>query len=141
MALSERYRQVRAATEELCVPLEVEDFVLQSMADASPVRWHLAHTTWFFETFVLRPHVPGHRSPHEAYQHLFNSYYQGVGSPFERSRRGLLSRPTVAEVRSYRGLVDRSVGELLEAASPEQFAALEPIVTLGLHHEQQQLRR
>jgi len=137
MALSERYRQVRAATEELCVPLEVEDFVLQSMADASPVRWHLAHTTWFFETFVLRPHVPGHRSPHEAYQHLFNSYYQGVGSPFERSRRGLLSRPTVAEVRSYRGLVDRSVGELLEAASPEQFAALEPIVTLGLHHEQQ----
>ena len=99
-ALGEWFRQIRGATEELCRPLEVEDYVLQSMPDASPVRWHLAHTTWFFETFLLAPYVPGHRSPHEAYQHLFNSYYQAVGSPFDRSCRGLLSRPTVREVRS-----------------------------------------
>jgi len=136
-ALSEWYRHVRGVTEELCSPLEVEDFVLQSMPDASPVRWHLAHCTWFFETFLLLPHAPGHRSPDEAYHHLFNSYYQGVGSPFERSRRGLLSRPTVREVRDYRKLVDRSVCDLLDGADPEQFAVLEPIVTLGVHHEQQ----
>lgn len=135
--LAERYRKVRGVTEELCSPLEVEDFMLQSMPDASPVRWHLAHTTWFFETFLLGPHMPSHRSPHKAYQHLFNSYYQGVGSPFERARRGLLSRPTVREVRSYRGLVDRSVCDLLETASPERLAEVAPILTLGIHHEQQ----
>jgi len=136
-ALSEWYRQVRGVTEELCASLEVEDFVLQSMPDASPVRWHLAHTTWFFETFLLKAHAPEHRSPHEAYHHLFNSYYQGVGSPFERSRRGLLSRPTVAEVRGYRELVDESVCRLVEGTPPEQLAVLEPVLTLGLHHEQQ----
>jgi len=136
-ALSERYRRVRAVTEQLCAPLEVEDFVLQSMPDASPVRWHLAHTTWFFETFLLATHAPEHRSPSESYHHLFNSYYQGVGSPFERSRRGLLSRPTVREVGSYRESVDQSVCGLLDTATPDQIGAIEPILTLGLHHEQQ----
>lgn len=135
--LIQRFGGVRNLTEELCAPLEIEDFVLQSMPDASPASWHLAHTTWFFETFLLRPHVPAYQPVHKAYHHLFNSYYQGVGSPYERSRRGLLSRPTVRDVRTYRRSVDESVHALLEAASPEQLAVLEPIVILGLHHEQQ----
>src|SRR5262245_29003752 len=97
-ATSERYRRVRGFTEQLCAPLAVEDYVVQSMADVSPAKWHLAHTTWFFETFVLEPATPDYQPFHPLYRYLFNSYYNTVGDRYPRPRRGLLSRPTVAEV-------------------------------------------
>src|SRR5690606_37943427 len=104
-----RYREVRDATEALCAPLAIEDYCIQSMPDVSPAKWHLAHTTWFFETFILLPCAPGYRAFDPRFDHLFNSYYQTVGSPFPRARRGLLSRPTVEEVRRYRAYVDRAM--------------------------------
>ena len=116
--LLERYREVRNATERLVAPLEVEDFGLQPMADASPPKWHLAHTTWFFETFVLKAFVQNYQSFHPTFEHLFNSYYNGVGNPYPRDQRGMLSRPTVAEVLEYRRHVDMRVEALLaETAS------------------------
>jgi len=133
--LSSRYREVRQATRRICQPLAVEDQVIQSMPDVSPTRWHLAHTTWFFETFVLREADPNYRSPSQAYDYLFNSYYNTVGDQFPRPRRGLLSRPTVAQVWEYREHVDRQMAQWLNAA-----AAADPllrVVELGLHHEQQ----
>ncbi len=134
--LAERLRGVRRATEALCAPLAVEDLVVQSMPDASPAKWHLAHTTWFFETFLLEPHLPGFRPYHPAYRTLFNSYYVAVGPRAARPERGLVTRPTVAEVRAYRAAVDAQVDALLRdpaRAGPEALAVAE----LGLHHEQQ----
>src|ERR1700676_536833 len=96
--LAERYSRTRHFTERLCDPLVIEDFVVQSMPDASPARWHLAHSTWFFETFVLPRWNSDYQPVCPDYQFLFNSYYNGVGEQFPRSRRGLLTRPTVAEV-------------------------------------------
>ena len=135
-ALAERLLEVRARTLELCRPLATEDYVVQSMPDASPAKWHLAHTTWFFETFVLGPHRPGFR-PHRAdWAPLFNSYYVAAGPRHPRPERGLLTRPTVEEVREYRAVVDRALQEFLAtpaARRPEVAALLE----LGLQHEQQ----
>ena len=91
--LLQRYRLVRAASEAICTPLQVEDYVIQSTPEVSPPKWHLAHVTWFFETFVLLPYLPGYRRLNEAYDYLFNSYYQTHGLPFPRTRRGVLSRP------------------------------------------------
>ena len=106
-ALLDRYRAVRAATERLCEPLEPEDHVPQSMPDASPVKWHLAHTSWFFETFLLRPDAPDGRGvAPDGYAYLFNSYYNALGERIARPKRGLLTRPTVAEVARYRRDVD-----------------------------------
>src|SRR5689334_21323892 len=105
-ALRDRYRSVRGLTERLCAPLETEDYQLQSMPDCSPPKWHLAHTTWFFETFLLAPHRPGYRPHHPAFNYLFNSYYEAVGDRWPRPARGMLSRPTVAEVYAYRRAVD-----------------------------------
>src|SRR5512146_3061898 len=112
-ALGERYAAVRRATERLCEPLSAEDCVVQSMPDASPVKWHLAHTAWFFETFVLERHAPRHEPFHPAFRHLFNSYYQGVGEQFPRAQRGLLSRPALDEIRRYRAHVDARMLGLL----------------------------
>src|SRR5271169_3928973 len=95
------YRRVRQCTEALCEPLVTEDYVIQSMPDASPVKWHLAHTSWFFETFVLLPGVAGYKPFHPQFGSLFNSYYNAVGSRWPRAARGLLSRPTVTEVHDY----------------------------------------
>jgi ergothioneine biosynthesis protein EgtB len=133
--LAARYRAVRRATEALCEPLEVEDYVIQSMPDASPAKWHLAHTSWFFETFVLSAHVPGYRPYHPQFAVLFNSYYNAVGPRWPRPERGLLSRPTVAEVFRYRAYVDERMAALFERADVAGRAA--GAVTLGLHHEQQ----
>ncbi len=133
----ERYRAVRSATEALAAPLGAEDAALQSMPDASPVKWHLAHTTWFFETFVLRPHAPRYRPLDPAYERLFNSYYQAVGSPYPRPRRGLLSRPSLDGVRAYRQHVDVSMADLLSDASAARAPGLLALVELGLQHEQQ----
>jgi ergothioneine biosynthesis protein EgtB len=132
-----RYREVRDATEALCAPLAIEDYCIQSMPDVSPAKWHLAHTTWFFETFILLPCAPGYRAFDPRFDHLFNSYYQTVGSPFPRARRGLLSRPTVEEVRRYRAYVDRAMEDLLGQCPPAQAATVSARVELGLHHEQQ----
>src|SRR5436305_11028874 len=109
----ERYRSVRGDTERLCEPLVPEDYVVQSMPDVSPTKWHLAHTSWFFETFILAPHAPGYRlfNPHFAY--LFNSYYVTVGDRHCRQNRGQLSRPTVREVYAYRNYVDEQMEDFL----------------------------
>ncbi len=136
-ALAARYGAVRRATEALCEPLEVEDYVIQSMPDASPVKWHLAHTSWFFETFVLAAHVAGYRPFHPQFALLFNSYYNAVGPRWPRPRRGLLSRPSVAEVFHYRAHVDERMAALFEAPSADGLRAVADIVVLGLHHEQQ----
>jgi len=127
------YPRVRAATVALAEPLAVEDQVVQSMPDASPTKWHLAHTSWFFETFVLRPGLPGYRQFDEKVAFLFNSYYVAAGDRYPQPQRGLLSRPTVAEVRAYRAHVDAEMARFL--ARPA--AALLPVVELGLNHEEQ----
>ena len=101
-SLTARYQTVRQQSLNLCQPLETEDFGVQPMADASPPKWHLAHTSWFFETFLLIDLQPGYQAFHPAYAELFNSYYNGVGQPFPRLRRGTLSRPTLKEVFNYR---------------------------------------
>ncbi|HEY0585467.1 MAG TPA: ergothioneine biosynthesis protein EgtB [Pseudoduganella sp.] len=133
---TERYAQVRAATMALAAPLSDEDCGAQSMPDASPVKWHLAHTTWFFETFILERFEPDFQPFHPAFRVLFNSYYNGVGDKHPRPQRGLLTRPSMAEVRAYRANVDARVAALAvrRAATDAGLAAL---LTLGLQHEQQ----
>jgi ergothioneine biosynthesis protein EgtB len=131
--LADAYGRIRGETIALAAPLAPEDQVIQSMPDTSPTKWHLAHTTWFFETFLLKPHLPGYQVLNEAYDHLFNSYYQQIGAPFSRPQRGLLSRPTVEEVLDYRAHVDTAMAALLGDIEP----SLAPLVELGLNHEQQ----
>jgi ergothioneine biosynthesis protein EgtB len=128
-----RFNEVRTATEQLCQPLATEDYVLQSMPDASPAKWHLAHTTWFFETFILAP--LGDAPFHPRYGYLFNSYYNAVGERHARPQRGMLSRPTVQEVYRYRDHVNERIRSRIVggALSAEALA----VVELGLHHEQQ----
>jgi ergothioneine biosynthesis protein EgtB len=130
-----RYRDVRAATLRLCDPLSPEDCTPQSMPDASPVKWHLAHTTWFFETFVLERADAGYAPVDPAYRVLFNSYYNAVGEQYSRSRRGLVTRPTLAEVGDYRRRVDDALVEWLESGAATR--ELRAVVEIGLHHEQQ----
>ena len=132
---SERYRTIRAATETLAAPLSPEDCAIQSMPDASPVKWHLAHTSWFFETFVLEPHLPGYRVHDPTFRALFNSYYNAIGDKHPRPQRGLLSRPSLDDVRAYRRHVDHAMAGLF--ARHDNDAALEELVELGLQHEQQ----
>jgi ergothioneine biosynthesis protein EgtB len=131
--LASAYRAVRAHTEALAAPLSPEDACAQSMPDASPAKWHLAHTTWFFETFVLEPHEPGFEPHAPAYRVLFNSYYNAVGDKHPRPQRGLLTRPSLDEVRAYRAAVDRRLLALLPRLPPDALR----LVELGLHHEQQ----
>jgi ergothioneine biosynthesis protein EgtB len=131
--LLRRYREVRETTARLCHGLSAEDCMVQSMADASPAKWHLAHTTWFFETFILATHVPGYRPINPEFRFLFNSYYNAIGEKPQRDRRGVFSRPSLEEVRDYREHVDAAMLRLLESASPVVAA----LVELGLNHEQQ----
>lgn len=131
--LAARYPAVRAATRALTDPLEIEDYGLQSMTEASPAKWHLAHTTWFFDAFVLAQ-VPGYRPFHPRFGYLFNSYYETVGSMHPRPQRGLLTRPTVAQVQRYRDHVDNEMQELLRRGVDDEVAA---VIEVGLHHEQQ----
>jgi ergothioneine biosynthesis protein EgtB len=130
-----RYLEVRAATVELCAPLAAEDHVVQSMPDASPAKWHLAHTSWFFEEFVLARAVADYRPYAEPYRYLFNSYYNAVGPMHCRAARGMLSRPTVAEVMAYRASVDERMSALLDAGSLAD--GIEEVLVLGLEHERQ----
>ena len=132
--LIERYRVIRSATRALGARLSPEDCQIQSMADASPAKWHLAHTTWFFETFMLKPMLDGYREFDPDFSVLFNSYYMAVGERFDRPERGLLTRPSLEEVYSYREHVDAGMEHLLaQTSSRECFELAE----LGMHHEQQ----
>jgi ergothioneine biosynthesis protein EgtB len=129
-----RFARVRAYTEELAAPLSAEDAMVQSMPDASPTKWHLAHTTWFFEEFVLARHEAAHRWPDERWRVLFNSYYEGVGPRHARAARGVLSRPSLAEVLAWRARVDERVRALLARTKDQGVLRA---VLLGTHHEQQ----
>ncbi len=130
----ERFSNVRELSARIAMPLSPEDCVIQSMPDVSPIRWHLAHTSWFFETFLLK-HWPDYSCFDDRFEFLFNSYYNSVGEQFPRSRRGLLSRPSLAEIMTYREHVDHRLGELLEQADLD--AAQVSVLELGLNHEQQ----
>jgi ergothioneine biosynthesis protein EgtB len=132
--LLDEYRRVRQLSEWLCEPLSAEDMGLQACPEVSPPRWHLAHTTWFFETFLLKPALPGYRTPHPEYEYLFNSYYNGIGEQFPRPQRHLLSRPGLAEVMAWREHVDQAMAQLLSRHTDADIIAL---AELGIHHEQQ----
>ena len=136
-SLVSRYACVRRDTEALCQPLAIEDYGLQAMADASPPKWHLAHTTWFFETFLLKPFLQGYREYHPHYATLFNSYYQAFGPQHPRAERHLLSRPTVAEVFDYRRHVDEAMQTLLNNPAHTNKVEIAQRTELGCHHEQQ----
>ncbi|WP_226661381.1 ergothioneine biosynthesis protein EgtB [Microbulbifer aggregans] len=133
--LLNHYQQVRAESGALADPLSAEDMQLQSMPDVSPSKWHLGHTSWFFETFVLRKHLTGYRVFDPDYHHLFNSYYNSLGQPFARPQRGLLSRPDIEQVFAYRRYVDQAIERLLTEEEPPP--DVWNLITLGLNHEQQ----
>ncbi|HSJ23156.1 MAG TPA: ergothioneine biosynthesis protein EgtB [Longimicrobiales bacterium] len=148
--LTARYDRVRELSEQLCEPLATEDYVVQSMEDVSPTKWHLAHTSWFYETFILKPHLPGYRELNPAYAYLFNSYYMQAGERHCRAQRGYISRPTVAEVFQYRHHVDEAMRSLLGGAAvagpggnaagegvAADPAAVARLLEIGLNHEQQ----
>ncbi len=130
----ERYRGVRSLTEDYCAPLTTEDYVPQPVVFASPPKWHLAHTTWFFEEFVLKPYATEYRLFDPDFSYLFNSYYNAVGDRVLRTDRGNLTRPGVQEVYDYRRYVDEAVHSLLQEELPAEVSA---VIELGLHHEQQ----
>ena len=132
-----RYREIRDFTTGLCANLEPEDCVVQSMPDVSPTKWHVAHTTWFFETFILKKFLPGYRAEIPQYAYLFNSYYNAAGDMHRRDLRGLISRPTVKEARRYRASIDSHIANLLSDADEKLLVEIEPILILGIHHEQQ----
>jgi ergothioneine biosynthesis protein EgtB len=131
------FRRVRGETERRAAPLSPEDQVVQSMPDASPTKWHRAHTTWFFEQFVLRPHLSGYEVFDERFPFLFNSYYVAAGPRHERPKRGLLTRPTCEEVAAYRAHVDAAMSRLIASADAAAARTVLPLVEIGLHHEQQ----
>ena len=128
-----RYAAVRAVSMRITESLSAEDQMLQSMPEASPVKWHLAHTTWFFETFILTPHLAGYRPFDQKFKELLNSYYKQLGAHPYRGSRGLMSRPSLEDVHAYRAHVDAGILALLGSA-PEEVLSL---IELGLNHEQQ----
>lgn len=132
-----KFTYVRRTTERICEPLETEDYVPQPVVDVSPPKWHLAHSTWFFETFILQPYLPGYRPFHTAYSHLFNSYYNGVGDRVPRDQRGFMTRPTVREVLAYRQHVNEQMRRLEEELPTESLHAVLPLLEIGCQHEQQ----
>jgi ergothioneine biosynthesis protein EgtB len=133
----QRYETIRTLTESLAAPLGPEDACIQSMPDASPVKWHLAHTTWFFETVVLMPHAPGYEPFNPSYHYLFNSYYEALGPRHPRSQRGLLTRPALQDVVNYRRHVDSAMKRLFARSGQTERLAFEDLAELGLNHEQQ----
>jgi ergothioneine biosynthesis protein EgtB len=136
-ALLARFHRIRNFTNALCSGLEPEDYVVQSMPDVSPTKWHLAHTTWFFETFILKKFFAGYRAEIPEYAYLFNSYYNAAGDMHRRDLRGLISRPTVQETHRYRASIDSHIDDLLSDADEKLLDEIEPILVLGIHHEQQ----
>jgi ergothioneine biosynthesis protein EgtB len=134
-AITTHFNTVRARTESLCAPLQNEDYCIQAMPEVSPPKWHLAHTTWFFERFILVPFAPGYREFHPAFAHLFNSYYETAGTFFPRPQRGMLSRPTVDEVYRYRAHVDTAMHDLLMHPPKQHAADILLRAQLGAEHE------
>jgi len=138
IALSDSLSQVRRQSVELCEPLLVEDYVVQTMPDVSPPKWHLAHVSWFYETFILAPYLKDYQPFNPQFNDLFNSYYQGVGKPFPRAQRGFLSRPSVAEVYGYRAHIDAQMSELIASLDCHRDnLKIRELILLGLNHEQQ----
>ena len=135
--LFKNYKQVRAFSEKLCEPLETEDYVIQTMPDVSPTKWHLAHTSWFFEAFILNKATESYKSINPLYAYLFNSYYIQMGERWYRPNRGILSRPTVKEIFEYRKHVDNHMLHLIENCNEKTFAEFAPVIEIGLNHEQQ----
>lgn len=136
-SLRRLFLRVRELSEALCRPLAVEDYGIQSMPDASPPKWHLAHTTWFFESFLLNRYRPGYTFFNPDYPKIFNSYYQSLGTPYFRPHRGLLSRPLVSEIYNYRETINARMLLLIREISDDQFDEAASLIVLGLHHEQQ----
>lgn len=135
--LLNQYLSIRSDSKRLCAPLETEDYVIQTMSDVSPPKWHLAHSNWFFETFLLSPFDKNYKVFHPQYDYLFNSYYVTHGTPYARPQRGLLSRPTVKEIFEYREYVDAAMQALIINATQQQWRELSYLIVLGLNHEQQ----
>ncbi|MEE2661924.1 MAG: ergothioneine biosynthesis protein EgtB [Pseudomonadota bacterium] len=135
--LLKRYESIRGETEAIADPLSPEDQQIQSMPDTSPTKWHLAHVTWFFETFLLEKFQENYKTFNPVYNFLFNSYYEAIGPRYIRAERGLLSRPPVNEVMSYRFHVDRKIMDFVETADEKTYADAAPFIELGLQHEQQ----
>ncbi|WP_428235538.1 ergothioneine biosynthesis protein EgtB [Gracilimonas sp.] len=135
--LLQHFKTVRSFSLYLCEPLEVEDFVIQASEFASPTKWHLAHTSWFFETFVLEKFDEDFESLHPQYAYFFNSYYLQTGVPFTRAKRGVLSRPTVKEVFEYRQYVNEQLEEFIESATEKTWKEAAKVIEIGIHHEQQ----
>src|SRR5690349_3012811 len=136
-SLIDAFRRVRGETERRAAPLSAEDQIVQSMPDASPIKWHRAHVTWFFEQFLLVPHDCGYKIFDERFPFLFNSYYVAAGPRHARPERGLITRPNGADVAAYRAHVDAAVERLLENVPAENAAEIFRIIEIGLHHEQQ----
>jgi ergothioneine biosynthesis protein EgtB len=134
MALQEDYLRVRKRTEEICKPLEIEDYVVQPVVDVSPPKWHIGHTTWFFETFILKPNIQNYREFDDRYNFVFNSYYETVGARVIRTDRGNLSRPTVDDIFQYRKYVDEAMHQFLNSDYNKE---VEELLLLGLNHEEQ----
>lgn len=135
--LTKSFKTVRDFSHTLAEPLEIEDYVIQSMPDVSPTKWHLAHTSWFFETFVLSKAVKGYKSLSPQYAYLFNSYYIQAGERHLRPKRGLISRPTVEETYNYRNYVDEHMVEFMDGADEREWKEFSPVIEIGIHHEQQ----
>lgn len=133
--LSERYQAIRQTSIDLCKPLEIEDYVVQPVSEVSPPKWHLGHTTWFFEELILVKHKPDYQRFNEHFPRLFNSYYKSAGEHWVQAERGQLSRPTVAQIMDYRRHVDDAIKEMLSADTQEE--AFTNTLIIGLHHEQQ----
>lgn len=136
-ALAARYETVRRLSESLCTPLKPDDYGLQAKPEVSPAKWHLAHTSWFFETFLLKAFAPRYLPFHPRFEHLFNSYYEQVGQPFPRPQRALLSRPTTEEIFRYRAHVDQRLLELITVVEEARWPEFSARVNLGCHHEEQ----
>lgn len=135
--LIQRYQQVRSVSEAICAPLAAEDYQIQSIVQTSPPKWHLAHVSWFFETFILIPKLPGYAVFDTRFDFIFNSYYYTHGQMHPRARRGLLSRPTVEQIYAYRAHVDQHMLQLLQQSSLSEALDLQELLVLGLNHEQQ----
>jgi len=135
--LHQAFNDIRAESEAICEPLEVEDYGIQTMPDVSPPKWHLAHTSWFFETFILKPYFSNYKTFDPLFAHLFNSYYEQAGTFHPRPERGLLSRPTVAEVYEYRRHINKNMLELLSDEHHRELIEIRRRTEIGLNHEQQ----
>ncbi|MCX2741852.1 ergothioneine biosynthesis protein EgtB [Pontibacter anaerobius] len=136
-ALQERFNLIRQRTETICSPLEPEDTVVQPIVDVSPPKWHMAHTSWFFETLILAPNLPGYKVFHPQYAYLFNSYYNSLGSRVLRDQRSTITRPPLRSIVEYRAYVNEHINRLLQVLPEEKVEQLRPLLELGLQHEQQ----